>query len=224
VRNRSDFFKQHGFEEVMLRNGKNGKAEALFIKMMPATTRVKKRRMSSSSVPAVQVQKQKLREPTPERATTCQQEVENSPKETHASKRPANTPLLPWPVAFSSRTSRPARNEILKIQMGDRQIRQIQVGIKTVDGRIPSGQFKDVYVGQRVRFVCKDPQLHAVCKITGLELYKSIDEMFKREGYRKCIPSAKSINEAIGIFYNIPDYIQRSKQSGVVAIHFERMR
>jgi ASC-1-like (ASCH) protein len=46
-------------------------------------------------------------------------------------------------------------------------------------------------------------------------------EMLQATGYKKCIPHATSIDAAFRVYQDIPGFIDRARQSGVVAIYLK---
>ena len=99
----------------------------------------------------------------------------------------------------------------LKIQY----LRLIQNGSKTVEGRIHSGQFKWLKVGETVEFMPGPVSVR--CVITTKNVYRSFREMLEREGVSKCLPDVRSIDEGVRIYESIPSYRERAQREGVVA-------
>lgn len=98
---------------------------------------------------------------------------------------------------------------------------QVLSKVKTVEGRINSGQFRNIEIGQKITFTnqhTKASQKEACCKIVGKRVYKSFDEMLKQEGLKKCLPDAKTLDEGIRIYNNLPGFRERAERSGVVAL------
>jgi ASC-1-like (ASCH) protein len=93
----------------------------------------------------------------------------------------------------------------------------IQQGKKTIEGRINAGMFSGVKAGDRFRFFNQSSEVF--CRITSVKHYSSFEEMLAAENYKECIPQASSFEEAAGVYRQIPGYIERAKQSGVLALH-----
>lgn len=60
-----------------------------------------------------------------------------------------------------------------------------------------------------------------LCEVTKLVVYKSFREMLEKEGFKKCVNEAKSLEDAVRIYDSIPSFKERAAQSGVVAIHLK---
>lgn len=100
-------------------------------------------------------------------------------------------------------------------------IRMILDGSKTVEGRIKSGMFNNVRVGSLFKFFAQS--LSVVCEVTGVRTYRSFREMLSSEGYSKCIPTARSIDDAAAIYDRIRGYPERARQHGVVALEIKKV-
>lgn len=95
-------------------------------------------------------------------------------------------------------------------------------GEKTVEGRINSGGFARVRVGERIKFFDKRNQNSSViCEVTGIGRYRSFREMLIHEGVTNMIPDAESLEEAESIYNRISSYSQRAKQNGVLALRIK---
>lgn len=93
---------------------------------------------------------------------------------------------------------------------------QIENKIKTIEGRINSGQFKSLREGDTITF-CNQGKL-LPCLVKGKRIYRSFEEMLEKEGVKKCLPDARSLKEGVAIYDNLPGFKQRAIQHGVVAI------
>jgi ASC-1-like (ASCH) protein len=99
-------------------------------------------------------------------------------------------------------------------------IRAIQERRKTVEGRINMGMFKSLKRGSTVRFFSGD--VGVLCTVTRVSNYPSFREMLQSEGYAKCIPEAKSLEDAVQIYDRIPTYSEKAIQHGVLALHIQK--
>lgn len=108
-------------------------------------------------------------------------------------------------------------------------LEDIIAGKKTVEGRLAKGKFlnfkpgdivklrKDIYENGELIASFED---QARSRVIRVEKYPSFREMLQTVGYKKAIPRAKSLEEAVGDyrkFYSADD----EKEYGVLAIHFE---
>lgn len=114
------------------------------------------------------------------------------------------------------------RVETRQVTLPRQYIHQIKSGAKTIEGRINSGQFKQLKTGERIRFFYQqNPNDDVTCEITALKPYKSFPEMLTAEGYKKCVPELTSYQAACLAYDRIPGYTAKAELNGVVAIHIK---
>lgn len=130
-------------------------------------------------------------------------------------KREDEPPSLQAPQEKREKIERPP----LPITLRAPYIRQIQQGLKTIEGRINSGQFRNIPQGRVIKFF--GGPYSVLCEVTKLVVYKSFREMLEKEGFKKCVNEAKSLEDAVRIYDSIPSFKERAAQSGVVAIHLK---
>lgn len=103
-------------------------------------------------------------------------------------------------------------------------VNQIQSGLKTIEGRVNSGIFKNFQEGTQIRFFYPQaPQDDVICKIIKINRYKSFEEMLQKEDWKKCLPQVSSIEAAVKVYNHIPGYAQRAAQNGVLALHILKL-
>lgn len=127
----------------------------------------------------------------------------------------------------SPMTSKKAKREDKTIEVTLKKIyvNYIQSGAKTIEGRINSGMFKSLKIGQTIRFFYFQNQSDdAVCKVIDIKNFESFKEMLEKEDYKKCIPSAYDKHDAIRAYDNIPGYRERANKFGVIAIYLELIK
>ncbi len=101
-------------------------------------------------------------------------------------------------------------------------IEQIRRGVKTVEGRINSGMFKNIKEGRLVRFFYLSNQADdVVCRVTKIAAYKSFKEMLEKEGFKKCVNEAASLERAVQIYDGIPNYKEKAAIHGVLGFHLQ---
>lgn len=99
-------------------------------------------------------------------------------------------------------------------------IAPIRRGIKTIEVRINSGAPARMRAGDTLRlFYPQNQQDDVTCTIVKVERYNGFREVLQATGYQKCIPYARSLDDAVRVYESIPNYTQRANRSGVVAIH-----
>jgi ASC-1-like (ASCH) protein len=101
-------------------------------------------------------------------------------------------------------------------------IHQIRSQQKTIEGRIDNGMFKNLREGKRIRFFYMADQTDdVVCRIERIVRYQTFADMIRNEGYRPCIPTARSAEDAISQYAAIPGYSEKEREHGVLAIHLK---
>lgn len=126
-----------------------------------------------------------------------------------ASPRP---PAAPRPPVFRAlRQLQP-----LSVTLKQPYVTQIKTGHKTVEGRINSGMFRNVRAGANIRFF--NHQAAVDCTVQSVMRYNSFRQMLEAVGFQACIPSARTLEEAVRIYDNIPGYAEKAAQHGVLAI------
>lgn len=141
---------------------------------------------------------------------------------------PSREPAAAAPRAFyaASRHSSGFSSRPLEATLRKLYLDMIKLGIKTIEGRIDAGMFRftNLKIGQSIRFFYTNPsgRDEVTCEITDIKRYASFAEMLRNEGYKPCVPNAKSMDDAVNIYNNIPGYAARAAQSGVLAIHIKK--
>lgn len=141
-----------------------------------------------------------------ENAPYSSQRVERFNPPTSSSSAAAATPPT------GSRFSRTTKCTLKQPYLG-----QIQRGLKTVEGRINTGMFRNIKAGEMIEFFNHNAKV--LCKIVKINRYASFEEMLTQEGVAPCLPNTSSLSEGVRIYDNIPGYNERAKQFGVLAIH-----
>lgn len=97
----------------------------------------------------------------------------------------------------------------------------ISLGLKTVEGRLNKGRFKEMKVGDIVEFHNEDfKERKVLTKIVAKAEYKNFEEYLIEEGLDKCLPGIPSIEHGLSVYYK---YFSKEKEQefGVVAIRIE---
>ena len=97
----------------------------------------------------------------------------------------------------------------------------IQLGLKSIEGRLNRGEFKQMQVGDVVRWTNDDYGKRSVnTQITKKVEYSTFAEYLETEGLDKCLPSFTTIESGVAVYrkwYSEED----ERKYGVVAIHLE---
>ncbi len=111
------------------------------------------------------------------------------------------------------------KTQALEATLKDPYLGQIERGEKTVEGRINAGMFFGIQAGSEIRFF--NHRSSVTCSVLQVNRYSSFNALLETEGFKKCIPSARSLEDAKQIYDRIPGYAQRAAQSGVLAIQIQ---
>ncbi len=96
----------------------------------------------------------------------------------------------------------------------------IRTGTKPIEGRINDGKAATFASGDELRFYSPPDEVNCVvCTIQKIDTFPSFKDMLDSIGFKKCIPDAKSLEEALAVYHSIPGYQERAKKSGVLALH-----
>jgi len=94
----------------------------------------------------------------------------------------------------------------------------ISLGLKTVEGRLNKGRFKDMEVGDIIEWHNEDfKERKFLTKIIGKNEYKTFEEYLVSEGLGACLPGIPSLEHGLSVYFK---YFSKEKESefGVVAI------
>lgn len=104
----------------------------------------------------------------------------------------------------------------LSVTLKMKYLEMIDDGVKTVEGRINSGMFQRLCAGQQIRFFCQER--YVLCEVLHINRYPSFRQMLKEEGFKVCIPNARTLEDAVAAYDRIPGYNNRAAQYGVLGI------
>ncbi len=94
----------------------------------------------------------------------------------------------------------------------------ISLGLKTVEGRLNKGRFKDMEVGDIIEWHNEDfKERKFLTKIIEKNEYKTFEEYLVSEGLSACLPGIPSLEHGLSVYFK---YFSKEKESefGVVAI------
>jgi len=98
---------------------------------------------------------------------------------------------------------------------------QIKSGTKTIEGRINSGIMRRLRDGDIINFYNHSDNV--TCRIVRITSYPSFFTMLDQEGVQACLPGVRSTEEGARIYDRIPNYADRAKRNGVLAIALEKI-
>ena len=97
----------------------------------------------------------------------------------------------------------------------------IYLGLKTVEGRKNKGRFKEMKVGDIIKWTNSDfKERHILTKIIGKAEYKNFTDYLEKEGLDKCLPGMPSLEHGKSVYYKYFT-IEEEAEFGVVAIRLE---
>jgi ASC-1-like (ASCH) protein len=108
--------------------------------------------------------------------------------------------------------------KIIEINVQEPYLNYIANGIKTVEGRLNKGKFKEAEIGDII--VISGIEKNYI--ITSKNLYSTFLEMVTNEGFKKVIPDKKDEIGAAEVYYKFFTKEQES-EFGVVAIEIEEI-
>ena len=90
-------------------------------------------------------------------------------------------------------------------------------GIKTVEGRLNKGKFKEMQVGDLVETAGE------IFEILEKNIYRTFKEMILSEGIENVIPDKTTIDDAVNVYYRFYTK-EQEKEFGVVAIKINKIK
>ncbi len=95
----------------------------------------------------------------------------------------------------------------------------IKNGSKTVEGRIASATFRNMKVGETIKFFDpKNPKNYVIVEVTHNNRYRTFRDMLQKEGVQNMIPDCNDLDSGVKLYERIPSYAERCKKSGCVGI------
>jgi ASC-1-like (ASCH) protein len=109
-------------------------------------------------------------------------------------------------------------------------LEDVKNGTKTIEGRLCRDQYKKYKIGDRVNLradyyndaniLVRQAPDQVLIEITDLQRFCSLKEMLEQLGFKKFIPGANSIEEALQVYrrFYLPE---EENRYGALAIHFK---
>jgi len=97
----------------------------------------------------------------------------------------------------------------------------ISLGIKTIEGRLNKGKFKEMQVGDIIEWTNNDfNKRSTITRITKKISYNTFEEYLQTEGLENCLPGINNIEDGKNVYYKY--YSQEAEREfGVLAIGLE---
>ena len=88
------------------------------------------------------------------------------------------------------------------IQVSEPWFTLISLGLKKVEGRKNKGTFKEIKIGDTIKWT-NDDFKHRSCKtkVIGKNNYKTFEEYLKKEGLQKCLPGIPSMEHGLSVYF-----------------------
>lgn len=96
---------------------------------------------------------------------------------------------------------------------------EVKSGLKSIETRAASPRYQSIKEGDIVVFVCGDERFTR--EVAGVRRFKSISAMLKEIDYKKIMPSVGSEEEMIKIYHAYPNYKEKIKEFGLVALELK---
>lgn len=108
------------------------------------------------------------------------------------------------------------RKWILRFRAKDRgNFLEIKGGKKKIETRAATDKYRKILKGDTLVFTCGKERLEK--KIKKVEIYRSLDAMFKAVNPKHIMPSVPTTTEMKKIYYSYPGYKEKLKEFGVIA-------
>lgn len=91
-------------------------------------------------------------------------------------------------------------------------------GTKKVETRAASPKYQNFKIGDKITLVCGSDKVEK--EIKSVNYFKSIDEMLKNYEVSDINPYCKTENELREVYLSFPNYEEKLKEYGLVALEF----
>lgn len=109
--------------------------------------------------------------------------------------------------------------KIPEFTLQKRYLEQIQNGLKTTEGRINSGGFTNLKIGDKIKFFeNNNPGNYVICEILAINCYSNFTQMLESEGLESMLPGTANLQKGVEIYENIPTYKERCQKNGCLGI------
>jgi len=114
--------------------------------------------------------------------------------------------------------ARQPRTWVIRFRAKDRfNFDEIAMGAKKVETRAATDKYRKIMRGDTLAFVCGKARMEK--KVKKVEIYRSLDAMFKKIPFKKIMPSQDSVAACKKRYMNYPNYKEKLKEFGVVAYY-----
>lgn len=92
---------------------------------------------------------------------------------------------------------------------------QIKQKYKSFEVRINSPFFSNIKINDQIKFLCRSKSFN--CRVVNVVQFSTFRELLTSVGFEKCLPSERSLDSAVAVYYNLPGYREKEEKFGVVA-------
>ena len=95
---------------------------------------------------------------------------------------------------------------------------------KTIEGRIYDEKRKKYKINDIIKFTNNTNSEVIERKISNLEIFTNQEtfmDVINADNYKKLIPDAETIEDAVKVYENIPTYKDKAKKYGIILIQFK---
>lgn len=110
---------------------------------------------------------------------------------------------------------------VLRFRQVDRdKFNAVKVGTKKIETRAATDKFNSLVAGDVLVLICGSDREEK--KIKKASHFASLEELFATYTIKDVLPTANSIEEAKAIYYSFPNYEEKIKQHGIIALELEQ--
>lgn len=109
-------------------------------------------------------------------------------------------------------------DRVLEVKIQANYLSSIMEGAKTVEGRVADGEYVKVAAGDVIKLVAVETGASALCRVLEVTHHGSFREMLAHHGFKACLPSSPSLDDALATYESFPRYPERAQASGVLGI------
>jgi len=103
-----------------------------------------------------------------------------------------------------------------RIPLKRQYLELIRRGLKTKEGRIDTGPFKALRVGDAVSFF--SGSLCVACRIEEIKAYPTFKEMLQDGGVEAFLPNYHNLEDAVALYHSLPGYKEKERRFGTLAL------
>jgi len=108
---------------------------------------------------------------------------------------------------------------IIRCSLRKEYVEAIRSGAKTYEGRVNTNSFKDYLPGQTVQwYFGSEDRDKVLTKIISRTCFPTFESMLSNIGFKKFLPRAKSMRDAVNLYHSISGYQKKVVRNGALAL------